>query len=62
MACTLAVLGADRVMFSVDYPMDDNRAGAEFLSSYPMSAADRRKVGYENAVRLFGDRIPDPAG
>lgn len=45
------------------YPMDDNRAGAEFLSSYPMSAADRRKVGYENAA-LFraGDRIFDPAG
>ena len=32
MACTLAVLGADRVMFSVDYPMDDNQAGAEFLA------------------------------
>ena len=62
MACTLSVLGADRVMFSVDYPMDDNVEGADFLAAYPMSEADRRKVGYENALRLFGDRIPDPAG
>jgi 2,3-dihydroxybenzoate decarboxylase len=61
-ACTLEVMGADRVMFSVDYPMDDNRAGAEFLSSYPMDDATRRKVGSENAVQLFGARIPAHLG
>lgn len=61
MACTLDVMGADRVMFSVDYPMDDNLDGARFLASYPMDEADRRKVGYQNAVRLFGNRIPDPS-
>ncbi len=60
MACTLAVMGADRVMFSVDYPMDDNTDGAEFLAAYPMTDDDRRQVGYRNAVRLFGGRIPDP--
>lgn len=57
-ACTLEVMGADRVMFSVDYPMDDNRAGADFLASYPMDEAVRRKVASDNAVRLFGERIP----
>ena len=57
-ACTLAVMGADRVMFSVDYPMDDNRDGAAFLSSVPMDDGDRRKVASENAIRLFGDRMP----
>jgi predicted TIM-barrel fold metal-dependent hydrolase len=51
-------MGPDRVMFSVDYPMDDNSAGAEFLTSYPMDDATRRKVSSENAVRLFGTRIP----
>jgi len=60
MACTLSVMGPDRVMFSVDYPMDNNVDGATFLASYPMSEADRRKVAHENAQRLFGDRIPDP--
>jgi 2,3-dihydroxybenzoate decarboxylase len=58
-ACTLEVIGADRVMFSVDYPMDDNRAGAEFLAAYPMDDAVRRKVSSENAIRLFGGRIPE---
>jgi predicted TIM-barrel fold metal-dependent hydrolase len=61
-ACTLEVMGVDRVMFSVDYPMDDNKAGAEFLASYPMDDATRRKVSSENAIRLFGGRIPELLG
>lgn len=61
-ACTLDVMGADRVMFSVDYPMDDNQTGAEFMASYPMDDATRRKVSSENAVRLFSGRIPAALG
>ena len=57
-ACTLEVIGADRVMFSVDYPMDDNQTGAEFMATYPMDDATRRKVCFENAIQLFGERIP----
>ena len=49
-------------MFSVDYPMDDNETGAEFMASYPMDDAARRKVASENAIRLFGARIPDVIG
>jgi 2,3-dihydroxybenzoate decarboxylase len=61
-ACTLDVIGADRVMFSVDYPMDDNQTGAEFMASYPMDDAVRRKVSSENAIRLFGGLIPETIG
>ncbi|BBY91399.1 amidohydrolase [Mycobacterium gallinarum] len=61
-ACTLEVMGADRVMFSVDYPMDDNQAGAEFLASYPMDAVTRAKVSSGNAITLFGERIPAALG
>ncbi len=61
-ACTLEVMGADRVMFSVDYPMDDNQTGAEFMASYPMDDTTRRKVCCENAVRLFGERLPERLG
>lgn len=57
-ACTLEVMGADRVMFSVDYPMDDNKDGADFITSYPMDEATRAKVSCGNAARLFGDKIP----
>jgi 2,3-dihydroxybenzoate decarboxylase len=60
--CTLDVMGVDRVMFSVDYPMDDNQAGARFLASYPMDDATRRKIGFENARRLFGARLPERLG
>ncbi|WP_333563702.1 amidohydrolase family protein [Mycolicibacterium sp. BiH015] len=56
------MLGAERVMFSVDYPMDDNETGAQFLASYPMDDATRRKVSPENAIRLFGSRIPEELG
>jgi predicted TIM-barrel fold metal-dependent hydrolase len=61
-ACTLEVMGADRVMFSVDYPMDDNQTGADFMASYPMDDATRRMVSADNAIRLFGDRIPKEIG
>jgi predicted TIM-barrel fold metal-dependent hydrolase len=61
-ACTLEVMGADRVMFSVDYPMDDNQDGADFMASYPMDDATLRKVSSENAIRLFGERLPERLG
>jgi predicted TIM-barrel fold metal-dependent hydrolase len=61
-ACTLDVMGSDRVMFSVDYPMDDNQTGAEFMRSYPMDDATRSNVGSGNALRLFGARLPSGLG
>jgi len=61
-ACTLEVMGSDRVMFSVDYPMDDNQEGARFMASYPMDDATRRNVSSGNAIRLFGGRIPEGIG
>lgn len=57
-ACTLEVMGPDRVMFAVDYPIDSNRAAAEFLAGYPMAEAVRQKVAHRNALELFGSRIP----
>ncbi|KAA0115911.1 amidohydrolase family protein [Mycolicibacterium sp. P9-22] len=61
-ACTLDVMGPDRVMFSVDYPMDSNQDGVEFLRSYPMDEDTRRKISSGNASRLFGDRLPQRLG
>ncbi|KZS67568.1 amidohydrolase family protein [Mycobacterium ostraviense] len=57
-ACTLEVMSADRVMFSVDYPMDDNMAGAKFLADFPFDDELRQKVAAGNAQRLFKDKIP----
>lgn len=57
-ACTLEVMGADRVMFAVDYPIDSNRAAVEFLNGLTIDESTRAKISSGNAQRLFGNRIP----
>jgi predicted TIM-barrel fold metal-dependent hydrolase len=54
LTCLLEVVGADRVMFSVDYPYSSNAEGREFVLGAPISEADREKVGSANAARLLG--------
>src|SRR5271156_1257995 len=39
----LAVFGADRVLFSIDYPYSSNRLGRDFLDSLKMPAAELEK-------------------
>jgi uncharacterized protein len=49
----LAVFGADRVLFSIDYPYSSNRLGRDFLDSLKMPAADLEKFAHGNADRLL---------
>jgi predicted TIM-barrel fold metal-dependent hydrolase len=51
--CALQVVGADRLMFSVDYPFSRNTAGRRFLDSLPVSAQDRAKISHRNAEALL---------
>jgi len=53
--CALSVFGADRILFSTDYPFDpsDPVAHARFLEEAPISPADREKIAHGNAERLF---------
>lgn len=51
--CALQVFGADRIMFSSDYPFGDPVEHARFLAEAPISPADRDKVAYRNAQKLF---------
>jgi gamma-resorcylate decarboxylase len=46
-------LGADRVMFSVDWPFEDPGEASEWMDKVPISEADRQKIGRDNAVKLF---------
>ena len=46
-------IGADRVMFSVDYPFEDMSEAAEWFDGAEISEADRRKIGRTNALKLF---------
>jgi|HubBroStandDraft_6_1064221.scaffolds.fasta_scaffold00573_18 predicted TIM-barrel fold metal-dependent hydrolase len=50
----LEVIGADRVMFSVDYPYSSNSEGRDFVMSAPISDGDREKIAHGNAERLLG--------
>jgi uncharacterized protein len=52
--CALTVLGADRIMFSVDYPFASNVRGRAFLDAAPISEPDREKIAHGNAERLLG--------
>jgi predicted TIM-barrel fold metal-dependent hydrolase len=51
--CLLEVLGADRVMFSVDYPYSSNTEGRDFLIDAPISTTDSEKIAHTNAERLL---------
>jgi 2,3-dihydroxybenzoate decarboxylase len=50
---TIAELGADRVMFSVDYPFEACSDAAEWFDAAPLSEQDRARIGRDNAIRLF---------
>jgi 2,3-dihydroxybenzoate decarboxylase len=47
-------LGADRVMFSTDYPFEDVAQSVEWFDNVGISEADRLKIGRTNALELFG--------
>ena len=47
-------VGADHILFSVDYPYSDNADGAAWIERAPISELDRRKIAHGNARTLFG--------
>jgi len=51
--CTLLTLGADRILFSVDYPYASTRDGAQFIETAPISDVDKEKICYGNAEKLL---------
>jgi hypothetical protein len=51
--CSIAVLGVDRVLFSVDYPFAANLDGRRLLDALPLSPTDQAKVAGGNAARLL---------
>jgi predicted TIM-barrel fold metal-dependent hydrolase len=50
----MAVVGVDRMLFAVDYPFEDNMQGASWFDGIDIAAADQRKIGRDNAIKLFG--------
>ena len=54
LACCIEELGADRILFAVDYPYMDNDAGTAWLRQTPISEAARTGIAAANARRLLG--------
>jgi len=53
LVCAISALGADRVMFSVDYPFLDSSISVSQVENTPMSQDDKEKIYHGNAERLF---------
>ena len=51
--CALMTVGADRLLFSVDYPFSPNQKGRDFLDALPVSPTDKAKIAHGNAERLL---------
>ncbi len=49
----LQAFGADRIMYSADYPFVANDEGGSFLENLPVSPADLAKIAHGNADRLL---------
>ncbi|HZR42738.1 MAG TPA: amidohydrolase family protein [Ktedonobacteraceae bacterium] len=50
---TLQTVGADRIIFAVDYPFSKNEQGRIFLDRASISQADKEKISHLNAERLL---------
>ena len=50
-------LGAERVMFSVDWPFEDIGQAAVWFDHAEISEADRARIGRDNAMKLFKLKI-----
>ena len=53
----VAELGADRVMFSVDWPFEAVEEAAAWFDRAGIGEADRAKIGRSNAIELFKLRL-----
>jgi 2,3-dihydroxybenzoate decarboxylase len=51
--CSIMELGADRVLFSVDYPFVANKPGTAWMEHVPISTEDKTKILSGNAKRLL---------
>ncbi|BCL82223.1 hypothetical protein ccbrp13_46880 [Ktedonobacteria bacterium brp13] len=50
---TLQMLGADRILYSVDYPFQEGDQARAFLEHAPISPPDKEKIAHSNAEKLL---------
>ena len=50
---SIAEIGAERVLWSADYPFEDISDAAGWFDAAPIGEGDRQKIGRTNALKLF---------
>ncbi|WP_173021275.1 amidohydrolase family protein [Secundilactobacillus folii] len=50
---TMTEVGADHLMYSLDYPYNHPEGAQKFLTESGLSAADQQKIAYDNAAGLL---------
>ncbi len=51
--CAYLALGADKILFAVDYPFESNREAVQFMEAAPICDSDKEKICHLNAERLL---------
>jgi len=46
-------MGADRIMFSADYPYENSAESVKFIERIPVNNAEKEKILFRNAEKLF---------
>ena len=52
--CAYLALGADRILFAVDSPLESNDKALRFMEEAVMCDSDKDKIYHANAERIFG--------
>jgi len=51
--CTLLAMGADRILWAIDWPYEANNIGMAFWNKIGLNDTDRAKIAHGNAERLM---------
>ena len=51
--CCLMEMGVDRILFSIDYPFEENLPGTKWAANVPLGTEDMEKILNGNAARLL---------
>jgi predicted TIM-barrel fold metal-dependent hydrolase len=54
MVCSVMALGADNIMFAVDWPYESNLSAVQFLKQLPVAEEVVAKIAHRNAARILG--------
>jgi len=52
--CSCLALGADNILFAVDYPWESEDEAVQFMEAAPISDSDKEKIYYRNAEDYLG--------